>query len=107
MPSVCRTGGGSGKPEKQIQTKLKVALLSNSTGRVREDVRESLSKIDYPVLKIDAGTKIKFEEVNRLATGVNFSDILDSLSSVEHLFGRQARRQSRVSIYHKDRIYRR
>ncbi|MBU4426162.1 MAG: hypothetical protein KKB35_05440 [Proteobacteria bacterium] len=70
----------------KYRPQLKVALLSNSTGLVRQDVRESLSKIDYPVLKLDAGTEIKFEEVNRSAAGVNFSDILDSLSSVEDFF---------------------
>jgi wyosine [tRNA(Phe)-imidazoG37] synthetase (radical SAM superfamily) len=70
----------------KYRPQLKVALLSNSTGLVRQDIRESLSKIGYLVLKIDAGTEIKFEEVNRPATGVNFSDILNSLSTVEHFF---------------------
>ena len=70
----------------KYRPQLEIALLSNSTGLVRQDVRESLSKIDYPVLKLDAGTEIKFEEVNRPLTGVNFSDILDSLSSAEDFF---------------------
>ena len=70
----------------KYRPQLKVALLSNSTGLARQDVRENLSKVDYPVLKLDAGTEKTFEEVNRPATGVNFSDIVDSLSSVEDFY---------------------
>ena len=70
----------------KYRPRLKVALLSNSTGMVRQDVRESLSKVDYPVLKLDAGTEKIFKEVNRSATGVTFSGILDSLSSVEDFY---------------------
>ena len=65
---------------------MKVALLSNSTGLARESVLLSLSKIDFAVLKLDAGTDEKFWVINRPARGINFSEIMDSLCSAKELY---------------------
>jgi wyosine [tRNA(Phe)-imidazoG37] synthetase (radical SAM superfamily) len=66
--------------------KAKVALLSNSTGLVHEDVRESISKIDQPIFKLDAGTEEKFKAINRPVSGVDFSEIVTLLSSVKGIY---------------------
>jgi wyosine [tRNA(Phe)-imidazoG37] synthetase (radical SAM superfamily) len=66
--------------------KVNLALLSNSTGLVSEDVLLSLSKIDFAFLKLDAGTEEKFKAINRPARGVNFSEIIGSLCSAKKLY---------------------
>ena len=70
----------------KYRPKVKVALLSNSTGLARENVLLSLSKIDFAVLKLDAGTEEKFKAINRPARGINFSEIIDSLCSAIELY---------------------
>lgn len=67
----------------KYRPEVKLALLSNSTGLLRENVRRSLSKIDSAVLKLDAGTEEKFKAINRPTWGVNYSEIIDSLSSAK------------------------
>jgi len=70
----------------KYRPKVKVALLSNSTGLARENVLLSLSKIDFAVLKLDAGTEKKFRAINRPARGINFSEIKDSLCFTKEIY---------------------
>jgi wyosine [tRNA(Phe)-imidazoG37] synthetase (radical SAM superfamily) len=70
----------------KYRPKVKIALLSNSTGLANENVLRSLSKIDYAVLKLDAGTEEKFRAINRPARGVRFSGIIDSLCSLRGFY---------------------
>jgi wyosine [tRNA(Phe)-imidazoG37] synthetase (radical SAM superfamily) len=65
---------------------VKIALLSNSTGLVHADVKESLSKIDLPFFKLDAGTEEKFKEINRPPAGVKWNAILNGLSSLRNIY---------------------
>jgi wyosine [tRNA(Phe)-imidazoG37] synthetase (radical SAM superfamily) len=60
-------------------------LLSNATGLVRPEVREALSVIDVPVLKLDAGTREGMVAVNRPARGIRFEEIVDDLVAVRGL----------------------
>jgi wyosine [tRNA(Phe)-imidazoG37] synthetase (radical SAM superfamily) len=69
----------------EYRPQAKVALLSNSTGLVRPQVRDSLRLIDLPVLKLDAGTQETFQHVNRPTKGVDFAQVLDGLASVSNL----------------------
>jgi wyosine [tRNA(Phe)-imidazoG37] synthetase (radical SAM superfamily) len=59
----------------RYRPQVKVALLSNSTGLMREGVREVLGRIDLPVLKLDAGTARIFRSINRPARDVCFEEI--------------------------------
>jgi wyosine [tRNA(Phe)-imidazoG37] synthetase (radical SAM superfamily) len=70
----------------KYRPKVKIALLSNSTGLGREKVMLSLSKLDFGVLKLDVGTEEKFRAINRPARGVNLSDITDSLCSLKGIY---------------------
>jgi len=65
---------------------VKVVLLSNSTGLLYKEVRESISKIDVPVFKLDAGAENTFKVINRPAQGVNFTEILDLLCAVKNIY---------------------
>lgn len=69
----------------RCRPKLKIALLSNSTGLVCKRVRDSIAKIDFPVFKLDVGTEEKFKAINRPASGVNFTEMLDLLTSLENV----------------------
>ena len=73
------------KIRNRYRPEAKVALLSNSTGLINAEVRQSIHKIDFPVFKLDAGTEGKFRTINRPARGVSFRQILDSLSSLENI----------------------
>ncbi len=64
----------------------RVALLSNSSGLVNQDIRDSVSKIDLPVFKLDAGTAEKFRAINRPARGVRFEQIVELLCSIENIY---------------------
>lgn len=65
---------------------VKVALLSNSTGLVREDVQECLGRIDRPIMKLDAGTAKGFRAINRPARDVSFEEVTYLLSTVSDIF---------------------
>jgi len=64
----------------------KVALLSNSTGLGRADVRRSVSKLDLPVFKLDAGTERMFNRINRPARNVKFDDIVSQLKTLPNVY---------------------
>lgn len=61
----------------------RVALLSNATGLIKKEIRDSLPKIDLPVLKLDAGTDKKFQAINRPARAVRFEEIVKLLCSLD------------------------
>ena len=65
----------------RYQPDARVALLSNSTGLLRAEVRRALARIDLPVLKLDAGTERTFGAVNRPARAVHFDEIVDFLAA--------------------------
>lgn len=64
----------------------KTALLSNSTGLDREDVRQAVTELDLPVLKLDAGTARAFMKINRPAKGVKFETIVDHLADLDGIY---------------------
>jgi wyosine [tRNA(Phe)-imidazoG37] synthetase (radical SAM superfamily) len=64
----------------------KVALLSNSTCLGKDDVRTSITKIDLPILKLDAGTVKGFRAINRPAPEIDFDTIVDQLRSIDRLY---------------------
>lgn len=64
---------------------VKLGLLSNSSGLVHESVRRVVSKIDFPMFKLDAGTEATFRAINRPAKGISFKTIVDGLTSVSNI----------------------
>jgi wyosine [tRNA(Phe)-imidazoG37] synthetase (radical SAM superfamily) len=64
----------------------KVALLSNSTGLAREDVKRGVSKLDLPVFKLDAGTERMFARINRPARSVKFDNIVSNLKALGNVY---------------------
>jgi len=70
----------------KYRPRLKIALLSNSTGLGREDVRRAVMKLDLPVFKLDAGTDRTFRKINRPAAGVRFEDVVSRLKSLGNVY---------------------
>jgi wyosine [tRNA(Phe)-imidazoG37] synthetase (radical SAM superfamily) len=64
---------------------VKTALLSNSTGLIHERVRQAVSKIDFPMFKLDAGTEATFRAINRPADGIDLPGIVERLSSLSDI----------------------
>jgi wyosine [tRNA(Phe)-imidazoG37] synthetase (radical SAM superfamily) len=64
----------------------KIALLSNSTGLVYDDVVESLNLIDLPILKLDAGNEDTFRAINRPTRSVKFEEIFEKLFSLDDIY---------------------
>jgi wyosine [tRNA(Phe)-imidazoG37] synthetase (radical SAM superfamily) len=63
----------------------RLALLSNSCGLGNEAVRGSLARVDLPIFKLDAGTEETFQALNRPATGIRLSKLVDRLASLESI----------------------
>ena len=61
---------------------VKLALLSNSTGLIYESVRGSISAIDMPVFKLDAGSEEKFQQINRPSKDIRYTEIVELLASL-------------------------
>lgn len=61
---------------------VKIALLSNSTALGSAAVRKSISCIDLPMFKLDAGTRRIFNAINRPAHGINFEAIYEGLQNL-------------------------
>jgi len=67
-------------------SEVKITLLSNSTGLLNHEVRNSISKLDFPFLKLDAGTAETFRDINDPVGGVDFATILDQIASLKNIF---------------------
>lgn len=67
----------------RFRLRTQIALLSNSTGLGRKQVRESIRLIDIPIFTLDAGTAETFRAVNRPAAGIDFEALVDDLASLE------------------------
>ncbi len=71
-----------GQLRDKYRPQVKIGLLSNSTGLERESVRASISGIDFPMFKLDAGIETTFRIINRPAKGVDFHAIVERLSGL-------------------------
>ncbi|MBK9356272.1 MAG: radical SAM protein [Bacteroidales bacterium] len=63
--------------------KAKITVLSNATRLHVPSVKEALLKIDNNVLKLDAGSEEMFRRINRPASPVKLSTIIDNLASFQ------------------------
>jgi wyosine [tRNA(Phe)-imidazoG37] synthetase (radical SAM superfamily) len=70
----------------QHRPRVKVALLSNSSGLVNPSVRERIAKIDIPIFKLDAGSERKFRLINRPVKDVDFTEMLNLLCSLNDIY---------------------
>jgi wyosine [tRNA(Phe)-imidazoG37] synthetase (radical SAM superfamily) len=70
----------------RYRPEARIALLSNSTGLGRAEVRQAIPKIDRPVFKLDSAVEATFRQLNRPAPGVELAQILGWLSSLRDIY---------------------
>jgi wyosine [tRNA(Phe)-imidazoG37] synthetase (radical SAM superfamily) len=58
---------------------LPVAVLTNSSLILRQDVREDLAKADVVVAKLDAHNQELFNQINRPIAGLLFADVVEGI----------------------------
>lgn len=63
----------------------KIAILSNSTTLDSKEIRDSISKLDVPILKLDAGNEETFIKYNRPAKNIKFSEIISGLLQLNNI----------------------
>lgn len=64
----------------------KVSVLSNATLAWRDDIFQALSKVDNAILKLDAGTDLLVEAVNKPVGAYSVEKMVDSLARFEGRF---------------------
>ena len=62
---------------------VKIALLSNSALVNRTEVRQAISRVDLPIMKLDAGNEELWRRINQPAPGIDFSGIVEGLSRMK------------------------
>jgi wyosine [tRNA(Phe)-imidazoG37] synthetase (radical SAM superfamily) len=63
--------------------RARVTVLSNATMLHKESVRKALLKIDGNVLKLDAGTQVTFDQINRPSKAITLENIVNQLCDFE------------------------
>lgn len=64
----------------------KVSVLSNATLAWRDDIFEALSKVDNPIMKLDAGTGDLVRAVNKPVGAYDIDKVVESLTKFEGNF---------------------
>jgi wyosine [tRNA(Phe)-imidazoG37] synthetase (radical SAM superfamily) len=65
--------------------RVKLALLSNSATCGDPKIRQSIEKIDLPIMKLDAGNEMMFKKINHGAPPLTLQTIVDGLKSLKRL----------------------
>lgn len=63
----------------------RLGVLSNSSTVSIERVHKALAKLDFRIMKLDAGNLETFRKINRPCRGVDFGTILSDLKSLENV----------------------
>ena len=63
----------------------RLGVLSNSSTVTMEKVRAALDRLDFKIMKLDAGDVETFREINRPCPQVEYQDILASLKSMRNV----------------------
>lgn len=67
---------------KQYYPSAVITCLSNSTQLHRQDVLESLKKIDNPIMKLDAGNETLFQLINQPTIFVSQEEVVQNLKKL-------------------------
>ena len=65
--------------------KANIGVLSNSSTVNIEKVRRALAKLDFKIMKLDAGDLAGFRKINRPSKTVNYEAIVNGLKSLENV----------------------
>jgi wyosine [tRNA(Phe)-imidazoG37] synthetase (radical SAM superfamily) len=73
------------KLKEEYFPEAKLGVLSNSSTVVMEKVRHALIKLDFRIMKLDAGNLETFTKINRPCPAVDYKTILNNLKSLENV----------------------
>jgi len=68
----------------RLSRESETAILSNSTGLLFPEARESIFKLDAPFMKLDAGSRDLFQRINRPDRSIEFEKIVEELINFSH-----------------------
>lgn len=77
-PTLATNLGQAIKELKQ-KTKNKIAVITNSTLLNKKEIRDSLAKADFVLVKLDAASEKTFKAVNRPAKGITLKKIISGI----------------------------
>ena len=63
----------------------RLGVLSNSSTVCRDKMRRALTRLDFRIMKLDAGSQKTFSQTNRPCPGVDYQAIVDGLKSLENV----------------------
>ena len=67
-------------------TNIPLAVLTNSSLMNRKDVRNTLSKLDIVVAKLDTSNEELFQKINQPADNIEFKDIIEGIRKFKKSF---------------------
>ena len=73
------------KLRNRYRPNAKLAILSNASMVSRYEIRQALTQIDKPILKLDAGDANTFKQINDPASDVSFEDIVEGMKLVDRI----------------------
>jgi len=69
----------------RVRPGVKLAILSNASMVTNPDVISAFKRIDLPMLKLDVGTQLAFEAINRPVGGLCLDEIINGLGKIKNL----------------------
>lgn len=66
----------------ELCPKAKLAALSNSSTVAHPEIRDVLSSLDAPIMKLDAGSRELFRAVNVPAAGISYEGVVEGLAAL-------------------------
>ena len=63
----------------------KVAILSNSSMVSSPEVKKALNKLDLRIMKLDCGTKEKFQKINSPARAIEYEKLVEDLKELKNI----------------------
>ena len=73
------------KLKEKYVPRARLGVLSNSSTVCVEKVRRALAKLDFRIMKLDAGDPETFQKTNRPCSGIDYRAIVDGLKSLKNV----------------------
>lgn len=68
----------------EMVPKVSTAVLSNGSTLLKDEIRDAMLLIDYPVVKLDCGNEETFRKLNRPDDSIKFDDIVSGIKNLKN-----------------------
>ena len=75
----------AGELKEQYRPRAKIGILSNSSTLTIDKVYQALAKLDFRIMKLDAGGPEMLTGINRPCPGISYQTIVNGLKSLESI----------------------